>query len=54
MSSRSSGSRAPSAITRAGSVLGPPAAATQAAGSRPSATPIGMSAASPVGELYPS
>ena len=53
MSSASSGSRAPSTTTSSGAAAAPPAARTQADGSRPKATPIGMSAASPVGERAP-
>ena len=63
--SRSSGWRIPSAIdsarsrkptiaVRSGSVVRPPATSTQASGPRPSATEIGMSAASPVVEVAPS
>ena len=37
-----------------GAVLAPPAASTHGSGPSPNATPIGMSAASPVGELRPS
>ena len=54
MSSASSGSRAPSTTTSAGATLAPPAAATHGSGPSPKATPIGMSAASPVGEVRPS
>ena len=47
-------SRKPTIAVRSGIAVAPPAASTQAVGPIPSATEIGMSAASPVVEVSPS